>query len=100
MRGEDSLNFVISAVRNKSKRKEGESEEEEDEEDDSEDQGDDDEEEDEESVGNKRKKAEMYDEEVSKSMMPSVEPAADSVFVIVNVSCSTSLTLMRSFHIG
>lgn len=76
MRGEDSLNFVIPTVRNKSKRKEGESEEEEDEEDDSEDQGDDDEEEEEESVGNKRKKTEIYDEEVSESMLPSEEPAA------------------------
>lgn len=100
MRGEDSLTFVIPTVRNKCKRKDGDSEEEEDEEDDSEDQRDDDDEEEEESGGKKGKKTEICEEEVSDSMMLLPEPAAESLFVIVNVSRATGLTLMRSFHLG
>ncbi|XP_059199016.1 bromodomain adjacent to zinc finger domain protein 2B-like [Centropristis striata] len=61
--GEDSHTFVIPTVRNKCKRKEGDSEEEEDEDDDSEDQGDDDDDEEEESGGKKGKKAEICEEE-------------------------------------
>ncbi|XP_028249800.1 bromodomain adjacent to zinc finger domain protein 2B-like isoform X2 [Parambassis ranga] len=61
--GEDGHTFVVPAVKNKSKRKEGDSEEEEEEDDDSEDQGDDDDEEEEESEGKKGKKAEICEEE-------------------------------------
>lgn len=101
MGGEDSHTFVIPTVKNKCKRKEGDSEEEEDEDDDSEDQGDnDDDEDEEESGGRKGKKADMCEEEVSDSMLLLLEPAADTVFVRVNVSQSTSLSLMRSFHLG
>lgn len=100
MGGEDSHTLVIPTARNKCKRKEGESEEEEDEDDESEDQGDDDEEEEEESGGKKGRKAEICEEEVSDNKMLIMEPAATSVFVEVNVSRSTGLTLMRSFHLG
>uniref|UniRef100_A0A3P8TIS7 Bromodomain adjacent to zinc finger domain 2B n=1 Tax=Amphiprion percula TaxID=161767 RepID=A0A3P8TIS7_AMPPE len=61
--GEDNHTFIIPTVRNKCKRKEGDSEEEEDDDDDSDDQGDDDEEEEEESGGKKGKKAEICEEE-------------------------------------
>jgi len=61
---EDSHTFGTRTVRNKCKRKEGDSEEEEDEDDDSEDQGDDDDEDDEESGGKKGKRAEICEEEV------------------------------------
>lgn len=101
MGGEDSHTFVVPTVRNKCKRKEGDSEEDEDEDDDSEDQGDDDnDEEAEESGGKKGKKAEICEEEVSDNMTLLLEPVANTVFVIVNVSQSTSLTLMRCFHLG
>lgn len=100
MGAEESHTFAIPTARNKCKRKEGDSEEEEDEDDDSEDQGDDDDEEEEESGGKKGKKAEICEEEVSDSMMLLLEPAAKSVFVILNVSWSTRPTLMRSFHLG
>lgn len=98
--GEESHTFVNPSTRNKCKRKEGDSEEEDEEEDDSEDQGDDDDEDEEESGGKKGKKAEICEEEVSDSTMLFLEPAAKSVFVIVNVSRSTGLALMRSFHLG
>lgn len=75
--GEDSHTFVVPAIKNKSKRKEGDSEEEEEEDDDSEDQGDDDEEEEEESEGKKGKKAEICEEEVSGS--PLMQPLVKSV---------------------
>lgn len=70
LRGEDSFTFVSPPVRNKCKRKEGDSEEEDDDEDDSEDQREDDEEEEEESGGKKGKKTDICEEEVSDSMMP------------------------------
>lgn len=100
MGGEDNHTFVIPTPRNKCKRKEGDSEEEEEEDDDSEDQGDEDDEEEEESGGKKGKKAEICEEEVSDSMMFLQEPAVKSVFVILNVSLSIGLALMRSFHLG
>ncbi|XP_069558573.1 bromodomain adjacent to zinc finger domain protein 2B-like isoform X2 [Brachyistius frenatus] len=71
--GEDSHSFVNPTVRNKCKRKEGDSEEEEDEDDDSEDQGEDDEEEEEESVGKKGKKAEICEEEDDSVHSASIE---------------------------
>ncbi|KAM9342253.1 bromodomain adjacent to zinc finger domain protein 2B [Pholidichthys leucotaenia] len=61
--GEENHTFVISTIRNKCKRKEGDSEEEEDEEDGSDDQGDEEEEEEEEMGGKKGKKAEICEED-------------------------------------
>ncbi|KAI9530420.1 hypothetical protein NQZ68_004438, partial [Dissostichus eleginoides] len=89
--GEDSHTSVTPTARNKCKRKEGDSEEEEDEDDDSEDQGDEDDDDEEESGGKKGKKSEICEEEVSDSMML-------IVFVIVNVSRYTCLSLMTSLH--
>lgn len=73
MRREDSVSSSTPTVRNKCKRKEGDSDEEEDEEDDSEDQRDDEEEEEEESGGKKEKKTEICEEEVSKDTILSLE---------------------------
>ncbi|XP_023136830.2 bromodomain adjacent to zinc finger domain protein 2B isoform X2 [Amphiprion ocellaris] len=71
--GEDNHTFIIPTVRNKCKRKEGDSEEEEDDDDDSDDQGDDDEDEEEESGGKKGKKAEICEEEDDSVHSASIE---------------------------
>ncbi|XP_068184965.1 bromodomain adjacent to zinc finger domain protein 2B-like isoform X2 [Antennarius striatus] len=65
--------FANPTVRNKGKRKEGDSEEEEDDEEDSEDQGDDDDEEEEESGGKRARKAEICEEEDDNTRLASME---------------------------
>lgn len=66
MRRDDSFNSAAPAVRNKCKRKDGDSDEDEDEEDDSEDQREDEEEEEEEPGAKREKKTDACEEEVSK----------------------------------
>ncbi|XP_041858352.1 bromodomain adjacent to zinc finger domain protein 2B isoform X2 [Melanotaenia boesemani] len=96
--GEDNLTFGPPAVRNKGKRKDGDSEEEEDEDDDSEEQGDDDEEEEEDSGGKKGKKAEMCEEEDDGANSASIEELEKQIEKACKLQSQIRQKLFDSSH--
>ncbi|XP_072253218.1 bromodomain adjacent to zinc finger domain protein 2B isoform X3 [Leuresthes tenuis] len=95
---EDSHSFGTRAVRNKCKRKEGDSEEEEEDDDDSEDQGDDDDEDDEESGGKKGKRAEICEEEDDGANSASIEELEKQIEKTYKLQSQIRQKLFDSSH--